>query len=185
MQDEARQFPARDDGQGNGEGIYSVLAPEFISEPFNDKDPMEVARHMLKVTGIALDRNDFDLFAQFFYLPHLVETFRGKQKVRTREDMRLLFDNSVYQAKLLGVTQRVRRCLSAEFREDGSFVSAHETHMMCGDQLVRDPIPAYSIKKLVNGVWQQTFSAYAADGNSEHTLELLTKHGQPLPFSAD
>lgn len=185
MNDDARQFPAPNKDDGDKKPAYSAQAPEFITEPFDDSDPMQIAQHLLNVTGIALDRNDYDLFEQFFYLPHVVETFAGKRTVHTRKDLRLLFDNSVYQARSLGVTERVRRCLSAEFRDDGSFVSAHETHMMRGTQLVRDPIPAYSIKKKIGGVWLQTFSAYALDSDSEHSLELLTKHGQPLVFSEE
>src|SRR6056297_3542704 len=80
-------------------------------------NPMHIHQHALDVTGDALRRNDFETFAHFFRVPHVVCTFTEQQTISTRTDLHLLFQNSRQQIEDAGATHRIRTSFVAEFKE--------------------------------------------------------------------
>ena len=118
---------------------------------------------LLRQTGEALLSNNFELFAQCFHLPHTIETGDNKRVLNTLEDMRTVFNSVVDDYALKRVTDLVRITEVAEFRSDTRIEAAHITHMMSGDQRIKDPFPCFSVLEFIDGCWRSTGSQYAVD----------------------
>ena len=123
----------------------------------------EISEMLLKITGDALLSNDFETFAPCFHLPHLIETPDCKKVLENLDDMRVVFDRVSDDYHRRQVTNLVRICEVAEFRGDTRIEATHVTHMMCGNQRVVDPFPAFSVLEFIDGRWRVSSSQYAVD----------------------
>lgn len=154
---------------------------DLAGKPFDLNDPVAIGQHTLDCTGIALKTDDFDLFRAFFHLPYTVETFAEKAVIQTVEDLRGIYDRSRANNEDSGVTERVRECISAEFISDTKMSMAFVTRLMHKTYQLREPVPAYSQTKVVNGVWLCTGSSYALEEKSDPYDRLLTRQAPTLP----
>ena len=118
---------------------------------------------LLELTGHALLSNNFALFSRCFHLPHIIETADHKRVLNTLEELQAVFDSVVDDYARRRVTNLVRITEEAEFRSDTRLEAAHITHMMSGDQRVKDPFPCFSVLELIDDRWQITASQYAVD----------------------
>lgn len=168
-----------------GAVIGSVPFPERAMFELDLGNPLHIHQHALDITGVALQENDFETFAAFFQVPHVIETFGGQQVMRTLEDLKMLFQNSREVHENSGATHRIRDSISATFTDATTISCAHMTRIMSGNYQLRDAVPCSSIFKLVNGVWGLTRSAYALEESTRPFDRLLTRNGKMLPFSSD
>ena len=157
-----------------------VVLPERAKFEIDLSNPMHVHQHALDVTGEALLNNDFDTFAQFFALPHEIETFASRVSVRSRNDLRTVFENSRRQNEESGATHRVRHCISACFKDENTLLCAHMSRIMNGNYQLRDAVPCHSTFERFDGVWLLTRSAYAIEETDRPYDRLLSRHGAPL-----
>ncbi len=131
----------------------------------------QIAQTMLAVTGNATMSKDFDTYARCFHLPQTMETYSGRVDINTVKDLREIFDSVCKQFDAMGVTDFVRRCLEAQFRDPATIVVAHETRLMRDNYLLREPYPSYGTLKYIDDRWQITDSMYAIkDINSIYNI---------------
>ncbi len=124
-----------------------------------------ICEQLLKITGDALLSDDFDKFAACFQLPYFIATSDHKASIDTPEAFRELFDRTICDFRLKGVTDLVRVCESSEYRSETQIGSTHVTHLMCAAQRITDPYPTFSTIELIDGEWKITSSQYALDKN--------------------
>ena len=130
---------------------------------------------LLELTGKALLSNDFSLFSHCFHLPHTFETADEKRVVKTKADLQEVFDYLVSDYLRKRITDLVRICEVADYRNDHRIEATHITHLMSGNQRVTDPFPAFSVLEFIDGRWQVSSSQYAVDkettvGRALHVL---------------
>lgn len=147
-------------------------------------NPMHIHQHALDQTGEALQTGDFELFADFFHLPHLTETFPKQQLIKTKGDLQLLFRNSRVVHEEAGATHRIRDSISAKFLDATTLNCAHVSRIMNGNYQLRDAVPCHSTFELIDGVWLLTRSVYALEESKRPFDSLLTRHGAPLEFKS-
>jgi hypothetical protein len=122
----------------------------------------EVAEGLLAKSGAALMSGDFDSFLECFALPQDIATFDGRKTIKTADDLREIFEGVRKLNRRRSITQVVRQCLEAEFRDENTITATHQSRNLSGDILVQGPITAYSIVENFEGVWKITYSQYAA-----------------------
>ena len=122
-----------------------------------------ISQHLLDQTGRGLMTGDFDIFGACFQYPHKIETFDGERVVEDIDAMRaVFFDVRCYYEKS-GVTDLVRHCVKAEFRDDKTVSAIHQSRLVAGSTLVQKPYNAFSIIRCIKGKWLVTQSQYAVD----------------------
>jgi len=134
----------------------------------------DVSEHLLDRTGTAMMADDFDAFAECFAVPHEIHTFEGHHLLETRADLREVFDRVRAYYLRENVSDMVRHCVSAEFRNEKTVAAVHESRLVSGDRLVQDPYSVLSIICFVEGTWQITRSDYAID-NPKALVQALAK----------
>lgn len=131
---------------------------------------------LLKLTGDAILKNDFEAFAMCFHLPHFIATAERHFTIETQEQFREMFDTVHHDYMRRQITDLVRICDVAEYRTPTRIEATHTTHMMSGNQRVVDPFPSYSVLELIDGRWQATSTQYAVDKQVAVGRALNTQH---------
>lgn len=145
------------------------------------KDPRRITEAHLRRTALALLNGDFETFSMSFHLPHSVETFNDGGVLETSDDLRQVFENVRAQYERLGVTDIVRHCVNAEFRDASHMIATHETRLLSGATLVQAPYPVYSVLKKFGNEWKGLHSSYAVTGNPD--LEAAITSSCETPFA--
>ncbi len=135
----------------------------------------DVAESLLEKSGAALKNGDFDSFLECFELPQDIATFDGRKTIETPEDLQEIFDGVRALYRRRNVTQIIRQCLEAEFRDENTITTTHQSRNLSGDQLVQAPVTAYSIVKKIDGVWRISYSQYASSDDAELNETLTGK----------
>ena len=105
---------------------------------------------------------DFQAFRACFQLPQVMETFSGPHRVEGEDDLQRIFCKIREYYRTEGITHMIRRCVSAEYRDEATIASTHESRLIRGGSvLARSPYPVFSILSKVNGNWLIAFSQYA------------------------
>ena len=138
----------------------------------------EIAERLLKETGDAIMTADFDRFAECFECPQFMDTFEGRQEVETYDDLRFIFKSVQTNLLRLGVTEMVRECLAADYQNDGTIHTTHQSRLLRGTTLV-ESYPCYSILQNYAGIWKVSYSSYAL-GKTSTYLGVLN-HGLANP----
>ncbi len=120
-----------------------------------------------KKTGDALVSGDFDSFAECFAIPHKMESFAGTIYVNSREDLEKLFFDVCHQLQRIGTEKIERRCLEVLEKTPEELLVTHESRYLIGDQLLQEPVIAYSRVVLEDGVWKIADGMYAFDKDSQ------------------
>ena len=125
---------------------------------------LTIANRLLTRTGDAMRRGDFDTFQECFSLPFILETFEGKQLHQTRDDLLTVFNAVRSYRAAHAILDLVRENVAAEYLDAQTISATHVSRMLQkGDILFGRPYPAYSVIKLVKGVWQINYCQYAVD----------------------
>jgi len=133
----------------------------------------EIAEHLLEQTGEALMTGNFEQFQDCFELPQDMDTFAGRQHLKTVDDLRAVFDHVRGHFHSIGMTSLNRRCLEATFRNDETVVTMHESRVVTRGHHLREPYYALGTIQRIDGVWKITFSQYAISGSDKHSLALM------------
>ena len=121
----------------------------------------KIATSVLECSGSAMMRNDFSAFLGCFHIPHQIETFDGETVIRHEHELEAKFIKMRENLMKLGVTDYVRHVVAAEFQDENTISTTHETRPMSGRLLVTDPYPTYSTLQKIDGAWKVTDSKYA------------------------
>ena len=127
----------------------------------NRQDPKAVSESLLEKTGAAYKSGDAESVVQCFLLPQEMGTFEGRRLMETPEQLRDTFEAVRLYHRRLGVTQMVRHCLVAEYKDADTIEATHESRLLSGQRLVQRPYPAFSVLKRIGGVWKIASSQYA------------------------
>lgn len=130
------------------------------------KTANEITQAFLEQTADALIKKDFEAFAHFVNVPHVIETPDQKTIVKTRAALQEIFKHVVQDHADRNVTQLVRTCEVAEFQGAFKIEAVHITHMMSGNWRVMEPFPTLMLLELIEGRWQATASQYAVDNKT-------------------
>ena len=143
-------------------------------------DAVAISDALLDSTGVAINTRDFALFAEAFSLPHTVTTFDEKRVIETMEDLELVFNMNCDYFAAKRVTDIVRKCMSADFDGPDTVKAMHITHLMSGNQRVKDPYPGFSVIIRAEGIWRVSKSDYAVDADAGLTkaLRKLSRNAQ-------
>ena len=143
-----------------------------MHQPF--KTAREVSEHVLAQTGAATLAGDFGDFAKWFALPATVETYTGQCELTSIEELRAVFDGVQDHMKANGVTEMVRHCIEAEFKDVHTVLATHETRMVSHAILIQKPFPALSVLKFDGVRWRIHRCCYAIEDNIQHNDALLS-----------
>ena len=132
----------------------------------------DVSEHLLERTGRAIMAGDFAGFAACFALPQEIDTFVGPRKIETLEELEATFKDVGRHYRSLGVTQLVRHCVDARFRDEDTVESTHETRLLNGDILAQAPFPVFSILKRTDEGWKIASGQYAIADAPAHNAAL-------------
>lgn len=130
------------------------------------KSASSIAQTLLEQTADALMNKEFDTFAHFVSIPHVIETPDHKTILKTRAALLEVFNHVVQDHADRNVTQLVRTCEIAEFQGAFKIEAVHITHMMSANWRVIEPYPTLMLLELIEGRWQATKSQYAVDNKT-------------------
>ncbi len=158
-----------------------------MNQPFNTA--REVSEHLLEKTGQAILSDNAENFLTCFCLPNEIQTFDGRRLIKTAEELRQVFLAVTKHYATIGVTDMVRHCVEASFTDPHTVVAMHETRLITGNVITRNPFPALSVLKYNGSKWQIASSSYAIEDQREHNAALMSAgHDYPsddglsLPF---
>jgi hypothetical protein len=132
----------------------------------------DVSEYLLEKTGEAMLAGDMDAFAQNFLLPQDIDTFDGRLRVDTVEEVKEVARNVRAHFMSKGVTEMVRHCIDAHFRDEKTVEATHETRLLSGTQLVQAPFPVFSVLKHTETGWKIASSQYAITDEPAHNAAL-------------
>ena len=143
--------------------------------PMSEKTARAIAEKLLMVTGDALSRGDFEAFADCFLLPQTVHSFTESRVLRTREDMRDVFDKVRANMVADGVERIERYVDEAAFSGPDTIKSTHISQLFLKDGTSQDPYPSMSQIKRVEGEWYIADGQYAVDEKSGHARAFVAQ----------
>ena len=142
-----------------------------MDQPF--ETAREVSENLLEKTGVTMLANDFDAFRKHLLLPQFVYTFEGQRYIKDTDDLRIVFNAVHAHRRKFGVTQIVRHCVEAEFRDSRTVAATHETRLINGHLTTQAPYAVFSVLKYNGTDWQVASSSYAIADRPEHNAALL------------
>ena len=110
-----------------------------------------------------------------FHLPQTVDTFEGPLHVETQETMQALFDGVCAFRRKRGVTALVRRIVSANFENETTIHSTHETRTLAGTLQLQDAYLCFSVITQIDGTWKIASCHYAVGDTPEFNKILSGK----------
>lgn len=140
---------------------------------FLNSSAHKLAEEYLNTTGSCFQTGDFDTFANHFHLPQEVETQKGQRQINTRDELKEVFQSVRDLFSETGITELVRVCLAAEYINEDTIVTTHESRMLAGTTLKKSPYPVISILRRIDGKWQFVHSNYAVAGDPELNTVLM------------
>lgn len=119
------------------------------------------------------DRN-FEAFAACVALPYEVSTFEGQERIETRDMLSRVFHNVLAFYDEVGVTDMIRRPLSAIFRDDVTISALYETQLVhFGTVLRREPYQVHCEIIHVDDAWRVSNGRYAISDDAAHNGALV------------
>ncbi|WP_136439830.1 hypothetical protein [Pacificoceanicola onchidii] len=135
-----------------------------------DWHAIEIAQDLLERSGKSYFENDFDLFRSCFQIPQEFETFGGKRRISTVEELRALFDGMLKYFKDNGITGLHRRVIAARFLSEDSIQSTHEAQFITDKAQIGSPYPVMSILEKRGTDWKVVRGSYALLKDPGHEL---------------
>lgn len=134
--------------------------------------PVDVSELLLQKSGEALRSGDFDSFNDCFLLPQELTTYSGRKMIETSEDLRAVFDGVREHFLMNNITDLVRYCVAAEYRDANTVVATHMSRPTSGAIMVQAPYPVYSVLVRDAGTWKVAESHCAIENEPRHTKAL-------------
>lgn len=103
---------------------------------------------------------DFESFAACFHLPQAMATPERMRILRTREDLRELFDDLQRYYRLNGTKMVSRRLVKAQFMGEASVISVHENILIGKTGVIAPPLRQTSVLQRKGGSWRVGFCEY-------------------------
>jgi hypothetical protein len=154
-----------------------------MAAPLTLSNPCDVSEYLLARTGEAYQSGDFDLFATCFALPQRLDTFEGSTIITTTAQLHSLFHGMRGYFQRLGVTDLVRRCVAARFRDPDTIEATHETSLLAGSRLLRPTYPCFSVIRKAAVGWQVADAQYAVESSLVRMIDLTGAPRTALPSS--
>lgn len=124
------------------------------------KAASDIVDDTLTRTGHALMHDDFDTFVAYFKLPHIIETFEGRQNVETAEDLKNLFHSVRAFHHRMGIDRIVRSCRQAEYKDEDTIEGVFEALFFSGNTLVQSVHSTFVVLARTDGIWQVGYNMY-------------------------
>ncbi|GIT89162.1 MULTISPECIES: hypothetical protein [Roseobacter] len=134
----------------------------------------EVSEFLLERTGTALLRDNFDVFSSCISLPLKIETFAGQRLITSPEETYQVFRAVRSYHRRTGVTDIVRHCVEAAFKDPHTVTATHETRLLGGDIMTQDPYPGFSVLKFDGKAWRIASMSYAIEDRDDHNAALMS-----------
>lgn len=139
----------------------------------------EISKIFLERTGSAAFSNDFETFSKCFHLPQEIGSFEGLRTIETLDELREVFDGTRSYIRQMGITQTIRHCIEANFRDVDTIAATHETRLLIGQTMAQPPYVAFSILKKFSDGWKITFSQYAVEKRQDQISRFSTSPTKP------
>jgi len=119
-----------------------------------DAKALRIAETITDKATLGLLTREFHHYRSVFDLPIEVETVSGCQIYKTDQELRELFLTICNYLQVINTTDLVRKFVAAEFLDDETLQTVHESYALQGSTRVVEPIPVMSLFKRVDGVWK-------------------------------
>lgn len=120
----------------------------------------EIVDDVLNQTGQALIDGDFETFLNHFHLPQIIETFEGRQDVKTAEDLKTLFMSVRAFHKSQEVNRLVRSCHHAEYKSEDTIEGVFDALLFRDTQLVQSMPSTFLMLTRHAGIWKISYNMY-------------------------
>lgn len=150
-----------------------------MNQPF--ETAAQVSEYLLEKTGRAILGDDVEEFIKYVTLPIEIQTFEGRRVIRRQEEMRKVFGAVRAHYATIGVTDMVRYCVEAAFTDADTVVAMHETRLITGSVIKRNPFPTLSMLKFDGEDWKIVSCSYAIEDQKEHNAALMSAGENLLP----
>ena len=134
----------------------------------------EIAEFLLERTGNALLQDNFDAFLACVSLPQKIETFAGQRLIASVEDLQQVFSAVRTYHRRTGVTDIVRHCVEAAFKDPTTVEATHETRLVSGAVMTQSPYPGFSVLKFDGNEWRIVSMSYAIEDRDDHNAALMS-----------
>ena len=134
-----------------------------------------IARGLLQKSAGPLISGDFESFAACFHLPQSFATPMGLRILRTREDLRLFFEDLVDFYNLSGAKVINRKLLQADFLGEGSAVCLHENRLIGSQGVLQPPVRFFSIMQKYDQHWAVSYCEYTSSDNLDYCRALMKR----------
>jgi hypothetical protein len=136
--------------------------------------PRDVSEFLLARTKRAIMSRDAALFASCFALPQHFETFEGRIFCESTSHLNAIFFSVVDHMRKSGMTDMVRHCVAAEFRDPDTIEATHEGRLLSGNRVMQPAYPVFSIIKKFDDRWKITYSMYAITDAPGHSRAMIS-----------
>lgn len=143
-----------------------------MQQPFTTA--REVSEYLLERTGTALLRDNFEAFLSCVVLPQKIETFAGQRLITSPDELHQVFRAVRSYHRRTGVTDIVRHCVEAAFKDPHTVAATHETRLLSGEIMTQDPYPGFSILNFDGSAWRIASMSYAIEDRDEHNAALMS-----------
>ncbi len=142
---------------------------------------IDVSQALLEITGDALLSGDFDAFSAVFHVPQTMATMAGPIYMETVEDMQRAFDDMHTHFRAIGVTEMIRKCVSAEYKSPTRIESTHVSDLLHNGKRLNEPYPVFSSLEKIDGQWKVTSGEYALEPSNGQALALARADASRRP----
>ncbi len=147
----------------------------------SDAKAQAIYQHLLDKIAETYFAGDFDGFARMIHVPHRIEYFAKAVVLKTRDDLRRLFDDICNHNTQNGITNIIRTCLAAQFLSKDEILGMHETRMIMTNQVMLSPYPVKSVLRRIDGAWWvcESDNALEPDEGLGQVLDRYTSTRKP------
>ncbi len=138
-----------------------------------------IYQDLLDRIGAARDANDFDTYATYFCLPHLVQSFDRRAHITSREQLQKLFNDLQQELQVHNITTMARLCTGANFVDERTITGGHTVWVVNRENKLHDSYISLTTVRLGPDGWQVGDSQYA--GSEGCVLDTVTSKMKPGP----
>jgi len=136
-------------------------------------EALAIAQELLDITGASLLSGNFTGFADCFSLPTIFDTYDGQVRLDTIDDLEARFRDVTAHYRSIGTTEMVRHIVAADWFDERTIHSTHESRILAGTTLMQVPFIVFSVLKNTGTRWQITFSQYAIPDSEQYNKALI------------
>ena len=137
-----------------------IVIENAVEMDWGMKSADDIALALLHQSAGPLISGDFETFAACFHLPQAVATPSQLRILRTRGDLRELFQDLIEYYRSNGTGMVNRRLIKAEFMGEASVISVHENILIGNKGVIASPLRQTSVLQRKTGCWRVGFCEY-------------------------